>query len=547
MEISHITRMKDLVFGGTSCNEIAEIFNKEGIPTSRKYKKYPNGRWTSTTIKRILQNPIYAGIVVTGRLKKIDNPLAESFFKKKMSPEMWDYKIIPNCPYKFMEPNEWIRLQVRLKGIEDKVKGHGKGRGRPEGEFGPSIVSGLQYCWYDDAPLVNGRGKYPRCFRCKNRRKKIGSPERCEQTYTVREDLVVPVYRSISVEIIRKLYDECLRVVNEEFYYAGNLLREEISKKEFERLILLDKKESLIDMVTIARKKGYGNLEEYVKEACAIDKKLKTTDKDLENLRDANAIALDPLCVDKKMFDEALKNLDSLFNGTDNVTQLRTALKTFLPHVRVLVEEIDSEHARVRMRIDQIPASLSEYIRPEHEYIQSRRRSIQKCLDVGYLSSNIRGIKNLESLYDFLSDSYEFDNKSYEFQAVVPLFWEVLIEKSEKRKKDPYSVKIEAYSYPHRPHEEGAVCAESSQSTKLILKDMDSFELEFEPLEMRLYWGTTQDSESILTKILADLVPEADLTEPKVELVTRSLFDGNWYDSEGKVVEADKFTYSKAS
>lgn len=73
-EISIILRIYDMILAGIACNQIAETFTKEGIPTSRKPRKpekYSIGKWTATTVRKIAENPIYAGIAVTGREKKI--------------------------------------------------------------------------------------------------------------------------------------------------------------------------------------------------------------------------------------------------------------------------------------------------------------------------------------------------------------------------------------------------------------------------------------------------------------------------------------------
>ena len=366
IEVEIIVRIKDLILTGYAYNKIADMFNKQKLPSPR------NGEWTATTVRRIAENPIYAGVLVRGKTRRRNNPLCEADFSYEQPPELWELYDDPDNHYKIFDKDEWIKLQIRIHKIKEKS---GK-RGRPAAEYGPSILSGRLYCWYCRAVLVNGGGKGGRCFRCKNRRKHKGNPLRCEHSFTVREDQFVPVLAHICIEVIRPIFDDCLKVINQELFKIGTDIRKDIKELEKKRILLLERKETIIKMTNEARLLGYGDkFTSYVEEAVNLEDKIHRIDIDLKNFRDANSIAMEPLAVDKKLFDEELNNLHKLFQCEKGVTALKTALDKFLPKIYIKSKEADKEHYILYLRIDELPEGFNDFIKDEHVYIINRKKN----------------------------------------------------------------------------------------------------------------------------------------------------------------------------
>ncbi len=55
-EAKIVTRMFEMVSGGTSCFKIARTLNAESVPTKSGKK------WEARTVSRIVRNPAYMGI-----------------------------------------------------------------------------------------------------------------------------------------------------------------------------------------------------------------------------------------------------------------------------------------------------------------------------------------------------------------------------------------------------------------------------------------------------------------------------------------------------
>ncbi len=56
-EADHVTAFFRMYQAGMSLRQIAEVANRQGLPTSR------GGRWQASTLRHMLRNPIYVGRV----------------------------------------------------------------------------------------------------------------------------------------------------------------------------------------------------------------------------------------------------------------------------------------------------------------------------------------------------------------------------------------------------------------------------------------------------------------------------------------------------
>jgi Recombinase/Recombinase zinc beta ribbon domain len=405
-----------------SYNAIAKDLNKRSIPAPM------GGLWTSTTIRRIAENPLYAGIVVIGKTKSDFNSLSETYYHCPVPPEKWSCFEDPILnPYRVISKADWIKIQVNIANVAAK-----SGRkGRPAAEFGPSIISGLLFCGYCGAPLVSGRGKFPRCFRCSRRRLRKGNPKRCTHTFSIREDLFVQILARIIKDVLLSLYQDSVRILNEELMNAGEDIRKTLAKKEQEYRELTKREDTFLELYEEAKRRGVTDLfEDYFARAAEIRKNIVTLQRELKAYRDANSFAISPMEIDKNLFAEKLNSIERLFAETSDVTQLRTAIKTFVSKIYVTAADTDGRCRVLTFRIDEIPEGLPDFLSQEHSCIINLRKS-KENIEKAILASNDFCTEQrqnfFQSMYDNLSDRYLSDKLSYSAKALFPRYWNVVI------------------------------------------------------------------------------------------------------------------------
>ncbi len=404
-----------------SCNAIAKDLNGRKIPSPL------GGRWTSTAIRRIAENPLYAGVVVIGKTKRDFNPLTETHFDIPIPPEKWSFFEDPILnPYTVISPQEWIKIQVYLTKI--KIKSSSKGR--PLGEFGPSILSGLLYCGYCGAPLVSGRGKRPRIFRCSHRRLKKGNPRRCSHSFSIREDEFLKILEQIIKNVIETIYHDCIRILNDEFKMAGDDIRKALLKKEDEYRDLVNREQTLIEFYEEAKIRGFTDtFEDYFRQSVVIRKNIISLQQEIKTYRDANTIAIDPIEIDKNLFIEKLNNLELFFEEYSDIQNLRTAIKSFIPKIFIKSTKVEKKYLNLTFWIDEIPAGLPDFLNKEHSCIIQRTKSknnVRKAIEEIKDFSVDKRNNFFQYLYDNLSDSYVSDKLSYRFKSIIPRYWNVI-------------------------------------------------------------------------------------------------------------------------
>jgi len=68
----------ELAINNYSPSAIAEVLNNKKVPSPAKYINKKNSKWTSKTIKDILENPTYIGNMTQGKRKKVNYKLKQS-------------------------------------------------------------------------------------------------------------------------------------------------------------------------------------------------------------------------------------------------------------------------------------------------------------------------------------------------------------------------------------------------------------------------------------------------------------------------------------
>lgn len=133
-----------------SANEIASLFNREGVPTPMKLKRESNAsaktlkrsrnsRWWHSMITRLLRDEAYTG---TGHALKLVAKSYNSTGTRKRAREEWIE--IPGAYPPLFTPAEWERLQALIGANDCKRKKVGKT---------PGMLRGLITCGLCKGPL----------------------------------------------------------------------------------------------------------------------------------------------------------------------------------------------------------------------------------------------------------------------------------------------------------------------------------------------------------------------------------------------------------
>lgn len=99
----------NLAYQDNTPSTIAKILNEKKIDSPSKYIKKRNSKWTTKTIKDILQNPTYIGNIAQGKRKKINYKLKQCINIPK---EEWIIKENMHTP--IIEKNIYEEIQKKL-------------------------------------------------------------------------------------------------------------------------------------------------------------------------------------------------------------------------------------------------------------------------------------------------------------------------------------------------------------------------------------------------------------------------------------------------
>jgi site-specific DNA recombinase len=150
-------------FSGASLNAIAEHLNRDGVPCPRPSKDGGTGYWRPATVRQILSNTVYRGVVVYG---------GSSFSKAKAKRERQD-----------ITPVEYARPELRLVDDDVWYSCNAGSANPPFRGGGRQPFAGLVTCGVCLGRMsIAGGGSAPQlyCAACVQRRRvaSAGSPEK---------------------------------------------------------------------------------------------------------------------------------------------------------------------------------------------------------------------------------------------------------------------------------------------------------------------------------------------------------------------------------
>ncbi len=136
-------RMVEMCIGGMSSSEIANKLNEEGIPSSQ------GGLWRRQTVRAILKNPVYMGVLYVNRYNTEGHAAArqrgEKAILKRRPREEWIGVPVPPL----IDPEKWETLQRALTARK---------RGQQGGKTYRYYLSGLLRCGICGGGLIGGYG-----------------------------------------------------------------------------------------------------------------------------------------------------------------------------------------------------------------------------------------------------------------------------------------------------------------------------------------------------------------------------------------------------
>jgi len=173
----NVRRIYEMFLSGKSGRHIADVFNKEGIPSPGVYyyilmnkPALSNTQWGSGTILSILRNPAYKGELVSGKRR------VTSFKNKKMvmnPPETWI--VVENAHEAIISGNTWDEAQKIISKNHVGVRRGGIGE--------VALFSGIAKCGDCGAKMTFNRKAYKdstkeyyRCGRYTNKGKTACGP-----------------------------------------------------------------------------------------------------------------------------------------------------------------------------------------------------------------------------------------------------------------------------------------------------------------------------------------------------------------------------------
>lgn len=183
----HVQRIFSLYAGGESMRGIAEIFNREQYPSPRAYYYDKMGRsnpvresdtWNSNTIRNILENEAYVGVLVQGKRRTIS-------YKNK------NRKLVPQEEWHRTESAHDAIIEKELWDfVQQRRKTGSRVRALADGE--PSIFAGMLTCGECGSPLSRAKSRGRAVYRCSTYNNK--GKEACS-SHRVSEEVLLNIFR----------------------------------------------------------------------------------------------------------------------------------------------------------------------------------------------------------------------------------------------------------------------------------------------------------------------------------------------------------------
>ena len=313
-----VRRMFMLAFEGKSCHEIAVILNNEKIVTPANYAKIANSKksiysdmWSSERISFMLQNQVYIGNMVQGRVKKLNY---KSKIVEKIPPQNWI--VVENTHEAIIDKDVFDTVQLLIaKRTRTRTRTH---------EY---LLKGLVYCHNCGylMTVINRKlagGKEVLYFICRTYQR-FTTAKKCTCHYTRVEDVTDSVLEKIKeicmkyldVSEMQKLGEKEIDIIANQEDKSKAMIKDFTSKIEFLTAkldqVYTDKLNDILSPEDFER--IYSKIKE---ERQNYNDKLNTLKKQAENKIDTHAKAKE---LARRFIDEIDVNRELIFSLIDRI------------------------------------------------------------------------------------------------------------------------------------------------------------------------------------------------------------------------------------
>ena len=153
-----VRRIFESYANGRGVHQIALELNRDAIPAPRKakHKARREGPWSSRTIRKMLENEKYRGVIVWNKNKPSINPDTDAVIIRPNPEEEWIR--VPAEHLRIVTEDLWARVTEMRAFSTQKFERHRKG-GLSRAANKPYLFSGLLTCGVCSSPMVIVGGK----------------------------------------------------------------------------------------------------------------------------------------------------------------------------------------------------------------------------------------------------------------------------------------------------------------------------------------------------------------------------------------------------
>ena len=158
-EAETVQRIYELYAGGYSLKRIAKLLNAEGVRSPRPQTGRLSRSWCQSSVRNILSNDRYRGVVFWGKTRKVRSPETGKRIKRHRDPTEWVMKEIPE--QRIVSDDLWERVEQRREQVKIFYGNSGRKPGllRGQAASSPYLFSGILKCGLCGASMtiVSGR------------------------------------------------------------------------------------------------------------------------------------------------------------------------------------------------------------------------------------------------------------------------------------------------------------------------------------------------------------------------------------------------------
>ncbi len=198
-----VRRIFTLYSAGYSVKRIAKLLNAEGVTSPRPQTGRISRSWCPSSIRKILTNDRYKGVVFWGKTRKVRSPETGRRIKRQREPTEWVMQEIPE--QRIVSDELWDQVEQRREQVKRLYGNAGRKAGllRAHAANSPYLLTGLLKCGVCGANMniVSGRGqRHHASYGCPlNAHRGV-----CSNSLRIRRDV-------IEKSILAKLQAEVLR------------------------------------------------------------------------------------------------------------------------------------------------------------------------------------------------------------------------------------------------------------------------------------------------------------------------------------------------